>query len=264
MGHQNSKVNLDDIRNNVVSSYPGIEEQLDIAFDYHDPEKAGFISYSLAEPLLRHLLIQYGLVDYINRFTNSQGEMDLKYVADFLYYIPELESQLKPLQDNVEVVITAGHLKSLAIIWLQKIADVYHADQAQWNKQAEIEKHMQHESTCVNRCQNDQLEREQYNDHLKLSCQVGFDQNFNGMYNVPNTDFQFENQGVTMNSYMNQIHNNPYQSNDYGVKCFVYPTANIPGGVCTSAGAILPMRRPRSPLYNGVRRQKQKPFTRCC
>lgn len=61
------------IKREIYTLYPGLEQQLEMAFSCHDLEGKGVLPYTTLEPVIRHLLMQYGLIEYVTRFSQESG-----------------------------------------------------------------------------------------------------------------------------------------------------------------------------------------------
>lgn len=62
------------IKREIYTLYPGLEQQLEMAFSCHDVEGRLALPYTTLEPVIRHLLMQYGLIEYVTRFSKDSGE----------------------------------------------------------------------------------------------------------------------------------------------------------------------------------------------
>ncbi|KAL8438976.1 hypothetical protein Efla_006921 [Eimeria flavescens] len=115
------------IKREIYTLYPGLEQQLEMAFSCHDVENSMALPYSTLEPVIRHLLMQYGLIEYVTRFSKESGALDPTHVrhelADFGVATTRLFGDAN---------LTVEDFKSLAVVWLKKILDTHADDQAEW------------------------------------------------------------------------------------------------------------------------------------
>lgn len=74
MGQTLTTQERQNIKREIYTLYPGLEQQLEMAFSCHDVEGKLTLPYETLEPVIRHLLMQYGLIEYVTRFSKDSGE----------------------------------------------------------------------------------------------------------------------------------------------------------------------------------------------
>lgn len=74
MGQSLTTQEKHNIKREIYTLYPGLEQQLEMAFSCHDVEGTLTLPYATLEPVIRHLLMQYGLIEYVTRFSKESGK----------------------------------------------------------------------------------------------------------------------------------------------------------------------------------------------
>lgn len=74
MGQSLTTQEKHNIKREIYTLYPGLEQQLEMAFSCHDIEGTLTLPYATLEPVIRHLLMQYGLIEYVTRFSKESGK----------------------------------------------------------------------------------------------------------------------------------------------------------------------------------------------
>lgn len=252
-----------EVKRAIYAYYPGLEQQLEMAYACHDVSNQGVLPYSTLEPVIRHLLMQYGLIEYVTRFSNEKGALDSKHISR------ELRAFGVNIRGwNYEVGQTCEDFKSLAVCWLKKILDTYADDQAEW-----VEKlRAQQEEQSMNYMQAMKNFQEQYVTQQALYQQgIEEQQQQIAEWNKLLEDTQRTQQEVyeaevrrmeeikekednaaviaakeqrkILEEYSNQI--KKMASEDQHGICFAYPSSATPYGACVSAGAQEPVKRKR-------------------
>lgn len=76
MGQSLTTQEKHNIKREIYTLYPGLEQQLEMAFSCHDVEGTLALPYATLEPVIRHLLMQYGLIEYVTRFSKESGKSE--------------------------------------------------------------------------------------------------------------------------------------------------------------------------------------------
>ncbi|AFZ79512.1 hypothetical protein BEWA_023610 [Theileria equi strain WA] len=220
---------LRELKKSVFDSHPGVEDQISGAFSAHDVVGDGFLPFSVVEALLRHYFTQSGLVEYIYPFLDSNDHLDTAVLAPFLQ-----GTQLESLDEDT--LLSCEDMKTLATLWLKKISEAYSQDALAGRKNA---------FNCVVSPPSQRQE----------PCSVL----------APSDEFLDQDVEVVgpspqeiVDSYVNSIMQEVQRNKSAGIVCYAYPAALTPNGACTSAGAVLPHRRPRA------KREKTRLLFGCC
>ncbi|EPR60942.1 hypothetical protein TGME49_313380 [Toxoplasma gondii ME49] len=262
------------IKREVYMIYPGLEQQLEMAFTCHDLQHEGKLPYTTLEPIIRHLLMQYGLIEYVTRFSDSEGCLDAN----------QIRAELNEFGVNTGGLccgssLTLEDFKSLAVIWLRKILDCHADDQAVWMAKLKAEQEEQAEAyTRAMREFQDtftqqhalyqqglQEQQKQINDWNKLledaqkTQQTIYEQEVRRMEEArlkeaTAAEEAMKEQIDLISQYKEKLEK--IAAADTSGKCFVYPAAATPYGACASAGAQEPTRRRRV--------KKEHPSRACC
>lgn len=249
-------------RQNIYASYPGLEQQLDMVFACHDIQKQGKLPYSTIEMLLRHFLMQCGFMEYVCRFVDSDGKLDLKHVEGYIS-----KKFLYKLKCCGEAMLTLEEMKTLVLIFLKKISDTYAEDQNSWMEKM---KTSQEEQGKALKEAMSQYEKNILFTHALKEQQIHFNNTKLNEWNetIENAyeaqqeilrQFDMkekEREKLTSikkteleiaSEYIQKIKEAAIDNRFDNSKCFVYPASSAPSGACTSAGAILPHRRYKEP-----------------
>ncbi|CBZ55243.1 conserved hypothetical protein [Neospora caninum Liverpool] len=251
------------IKREVYMLYPGLEQQLEMAFTCHDLQHEGKLPYTTLEPIIRHLLMQYGLIEYVTRFSDSAGCLDANQVR----------AELNEFNVNTSGLccgssLTLEDFKSLAVIWLRKILDSHADDQAVWMSKLKAEQEEQAEAyTRAMRefqetftqqhalyQQGLQEQQKQISDWNKLledaqkTQQHIYEQEMRRMEEARQKEASAAEEAMKeqmdlISQYKEKLEK--IAAADKSGKCFVYPAAATPYGACASAGAQEPTRRRR-------------------
>jgi hypothetical protein len=109
-------------RQDTFSLWPGLEKQLDILFTSLDLNETGHLSYSTLEPVLRHQLMQIGLMEYISRYANEDGSLNPQYITHYLH----------KFQIDLNSPLSLTSWKNLMLSWILYVQDSQHRDIEQW------------------------------------------------------------------------------------------------------------------------------------
>lgn len=250
-------------KQNIYASYPGLEQQLDMVFACHDIQKQGRLPYSTVEMLLRHFLMQCGFMEYVCRFVDENGKLDLKHIESYI----SSKKFLYKLKCCGEVMLTLEEMKSLVIIFLKKIADTHAEDQASWYEKMKItqeeqgraleEAMSQYEKNILfnyalkeQQINYNNAKLEEWNETIENAYEAQqeilrqFDLKKKEREKLTN-DKKTELQIAA--DYIKKIKEAAMDNRFDNSKCFVYPASSAPSGACTSAGAIVPHRRIKEP-----------------
>ncbi|CDJ52737.1 hypothetical protein, conserved [Eimeria brunetti] len=118
------------IKREIYTLYPGLEQQLEMAFSCHDVEGTLALPYATLEPVIRHLLMQYGLIEYVTPpppCPLGSGALDPAHVRHELAEFGVATTRLFG-----DANLSVEDFKSLAVVWLKKILDTHADDQAEW------------------------------------------------------------------------------------------------------------------------------------
>ncbi|KAF8821534.1 hypothetical protein IE077_001925 [Cardiosporidium cionae] len=256
------KLSLEEQRNRkqyIYTYFPGLSQQLDMTFACHDLSTTGILSFSVLEPILRHLLMQYGLIEYVTRYIDENGCLDHKHIRN--------ELSLFGLKVG-KSAYTCDDFKSLATIWLQKILDTYSDDQAKWqeklleeqknqvNSYAEAMKsfqsqYAQQQAVYQQGIQEQQKQIAEWNKLLEethRTQQQVYEAEIRRMEEIKLREANAAEEAAKEHlriiaEYKSQL-KKLAETDDSGI-CFVYPASCAPYGACASAGAQEPCRRKR-------------------
>lgn len=258
-------------RQSIYASYPGLEKQLDMVFACHDINKEGKLPYTTIEMLLRHFLMQCGFMEYVCRFVDENGKLDLKHVEKYI----SNKKFLYKLKCCGEVMLTLEEMKNLVIIFLKKIADTHAEDQNEWLEKMKISQEEQ--GRALEKAMS-QYEKNILFSHALKEQQVNYNNNKLEEWNATIENAyeaqqeilrQFdlkekEREKLTAekktelqiaSDYIKKIKEAAVDNRFDNSRCFVYPASSAPAGACTSAGAILPHRR-----IKDTRQKKEYPL----
>lgn len=271
-----------EIKRSIYAYYPGLEQQLEMAYACHDVNNEGKLPYSVLEPVLRHLLMQYGLIEYVTRFCSEQGALDSKHVS----------SELSAFGVNIrslcyEAGQTCENFKSIAVVWLKKILDTYADDQAEWVEKLREQQEEQSESymKAMKSFQDQYVtqqalykqgleeQQQQIADWNKLledtqrTQQEVYEAEILRMEELKDREDNaltnaVKEQRKMLEEYTNQI--SKIAKEDTNGTCFVYPSSATPYGACVSAGAQEPTKRNKKKNKNGSRHVLEKGIMGCC
>lgn len=268
MGQISSKED-DFEKQDIYASYPGLEQQLDMVFACHDIGNQGKLPYKTVEMILRHFLMQCGFMEYVCRFVDENGQLDLKHVESYMTSKNWL-SKLKCCRDKT---LTVDEMKTLVLMFLKKISDTHVDDQAKWMDKMRSSQEEQGKALeeAMNEYEKNILfnhalkEQQLLHNNKKLS---EWNETIENAYEAQQEVLrQFEakkredkkkmaleknNELIIAKDYIDKIKEAATDSRYANSKCFVYPASSAPCGACTSAGAIAPYRRFKEP-----RRKKQ-------
>eukprot|EP01068_Selenidium_serpulae_P000538 Selendium_serpulae@DN10891_c0_g1_i1.p1 len=117
---------------NVLSLWPGLEVQLERSFSSHatalgyDLEDAlnGYIGlpYSSLEPVLRHHLMQCGLIEYMTRLVTDEGALPLEGIIEALETMGVNHTNL-----NI------SDWKNVVTAWISRVQQLQTEDLSNWN-----------------------------------------------------------------------------------------------------------------------------------
>ncbi|SOV14345.1 G2 protein, putative [Plasmodium gaboni] len=255
-------------KQNIYATYPGLEQQLDMVFACHDISKQGKLPYKTVEMILRHFLMQCGFMEYVCRFVDENGTLDLKHVSNYL----SIKKLMYKLKCCGESMLTVDEMKELVIIFLKKISDTYTDDQTKWLEQMKSSQEQQGKALeeAMNKYEKNILfhhavkEQQILQNDKKLN---EWNENVENAYEAQqeilrqfessrkrNIDISLEknNELIIAKDYIDKIKEAATDNKYDNSKCFIYPASSAPCGACTSAGAIIHHRR-----YKEPRRKKE-------
>ncbi|CRG96843.1 G2 protein, putative [Plasmodium gallinaceum] len=250
-------------RQNIYASYPGLEQQLDMVFACHDIDKQGKLPYKTVEMILRHFLMQCGFMEYVCRFVDENGRLDLNHVENYL----SSKKLVHKLKCCGEIMLTLEEMKALVIIFLKKISDTYIEDQAKWMQNMKVSQEEQGKAleAAMSEYEKNVLfshalkEQRIFQNNKKLG---EWNDTIENAYEAQQEILrQFEtkkrekmelisekNKEIEIaKDYIQKIKEAAVDNRYDNSKCFVYPASSAPCGACTSAGAVLPYRRYKEP-----------------
>lgn len=117
-------------RHDLFALWPGLDYHLELSFNSLDSEQKGILSYDVLEPVLRHHLMQLGLIEYVTRLATPEGKLQPFEVNRYLMdYGIDLEKGLDILD-----------WKNLMLAWIRRVNDVQEDDIENWQNSV---RHMQ-------------------------------------------------------------------------------------------------------------------------
>lgn len=264
------------IKREIYTLYPGLEQQLEMAFSCHDVEGRLALPYATLEPVIRHLLMQYGLIEYVTRFSKESGALDPSHVRHELAEFGVPTSRLFG-----DVNLSVDDFKSLAVVWLKKILDTHADDQAEWMEKLRAdqeeqsanyakamkefqEQYVKQQAVYQQGLEEQQRQIQDWNklleDAQKTQQQI-YDEEVRRMKEIQErearaSEIAREEELELIRKYRTKLEEIAKAENG---KCFVYPACNTPYGACASAGAQEPCRRKRSQA-----RKEQRAAKGCC
>lgn len=108
----------------LLSMWPGLEDQLVQSYLCHDVAEENAVPYDVLEPVLRHHLMQCGLIEFISRFVTEEGALDSFCVAPYL----------KRYKLSLANPLTLQDWKHLCLAWIQLVQDSQAKDVSTWQK----------------------------------------------------------------------------------------------------------------------------------
>ncbi|SBT76487.1 G2 protein, putative [Plasmodium ovale] len=251
-------------KQNIYANYPGLEQQLDMVFACHDITKQGKLPYTTIEMILRHFLMQCGFMEYVCRFVDEDGKLDLKHVEK---YITSKKLMYK-LKCCGESMLNVDEMKALVLIFLKKISDTYVEDKSKWMEKMKASQEEQGKALeeAMSEYEKNILfnhaikEQQLLQNNKKLEV---WNETIENAYEAQQEVLrQFEDRKIKKRDIKSDKNNELLIAKDYiekikeaattdskydNSKCFVYPASSSPCGACTSAGAIIPHRRYKEP-----------------
>lgn len=113
---------VEESRRDIFSLWPGLEYHLELSFNSLDADQRGLLSYEILEPVLRHHLMQVGLIEYVTRFATPDGKLDEKEVDAYLVeYGINLGNDLDILD-----------WKNLMLAWIRRVHGAQEEDIENW------------------------------------------------------------------------------------------------------------------------------------
>lgn len=254
-------------KQSIYASYPGLEQQLDMVFACHDIANEGKLPYKTVEMILRHFLMQFGYMEYVCRFVNEEGELDLKHVEEYITN----KKLLYKLKCACSCDITVDEMKLLVLIFLKKISDTYVEDQAIWTEKMRSSQEQQgraleeamskyEKDMLFNHCLKEQqlIHNNQKLDEWNETIENAYEAQQKVLRQVEARKAEQKkklseknNELIIAREYIDKIKEAAVDKQRDNSKCFVYPASSAPCGACTSAGAIMPHRR-----YREARKKK--------
>ncbi|VWU50148.1 G2 protein, putative [Hepatocystis sp. ex Piliocolobus tephrosceles] len=250
-------------KQSIYASYPGLEQQLDMVFACHDIANEGKLPYKTVEMILRHFLMQFGYMEYVCRFVNDEGQLDLKHIEEYITN----KKLFYNIKRNCDYNLNVEEMKILVLTFLKKIADTYVEDQAIWVEKMKTSQEEQGKALkeAMNKYEKDML----FNHCLKEQQLVYNNQKLNEWNETIETAYEAQqtvlrqvearkaekqkqlsnknNELLIAKDYIDKIKETATEKKTDNSKCFVYPASSAPCGACTSAGAIIPHRRFKEP-----------------
>lgn len=111
-------------RADTFTLWPGLDHQLELAFHSLDLDETGLLPYSTLEPVLRHQLMQIGLIEYVTRFALPDGRLDENVVRHYLdAFRVDLNRELNIID-----------WKNLMLAWIRRVQDAQYEDIDRWQK----------------------------------------------------------------------------------------------------------------------------------
>eukprot|EP00921_Rhytidocystis_pertsovi_P012334 GHVQ01019995.1.p1 GENE.GHVQ01019995.1~~GHVQ01019995.1.p1 ORF type:complete len:299 (+),score=52.75 GHVQ01019995.1:366-1262(+) len=298
MGNTLSQDEVESVRTEVYSYYPGLEEQLEMAFSCHDIQDAKQLPFTTLEPVVRHLLMQYGLIEYLTRFSKTEsistdtgkvqgGGLDCSFVS----------AMLRDFGVRPYGYLDVEDFKCFTIVWLKKILDTYKDDQIEWSEKMraqqeeqarkyedamkEFESHYLHQQAVYQQgLEEQQKQISDWNralENAEMTQQQMYDSEMKRIEDEKRQaaamDEMKDAQTELMLAYQQHLGdlNTGVEASlgDRGM-CdrspvpkttnFMYPITATPYGACASAGAQEPTRRDK----RREKTEKNKMFKNCC
>ncbi|OEH75823.1 uveal autoantigen with coiled-coil domains and ankyrin repeats [Cyclospora cayetanensis] len=251
------------IKREIYTLYPGLEQQLEMAFSCHDIEGALALPYATLEPVIRHLLMQYGLIEYVTRFSKESGALDPSHIRHELAEFGVATTRLFG-----DAALSVDDFKSLAVVWLKKILDTHADDQAEWMEKLRAdqeeqsanyaramkefqEQYVKQQAIYQQGLEEQQRQIQDWNrlleDAQKTQQQI-YDEEVRRMKEIQDREARASEiaQQEELELIRKYQHKLEEIAKSEGGKCFVYPASKTPYGACASAGAQEPCRRKRN------------------
>ncbi|CDU17696.1 hypothetical protein, variant [Plasmodium yoelii 17X] len=250
-------------KQNIYANYPGLEQQLDMVFACHDISKDGKLPYATVEMILRHFLMQCGFMEYVCRFVNEEGKLDLKHVESYL----KCKKLSYKLQCCGSCMLTLDEMKNLVLVFLKKISDTYIEDQSKWMEK--MKSSQEEQGKALEEAMYEYEKNILFNHSIKEQQLLQnnkkldeWNECIENAYEVQQEVLrQFEakkrekanqvanknNELLIAQNYIEKIKEAATNKKQDSSKCFVYPASSAPCGACTSAGAVTPHRRYKEP-----------------
>lgn len=103
--------------------WPGLEEQLELSFASLDIDSCGLVYYEALEPMLRHHLMQMGLLEMVARLVNNEtGALDLNHIDHYL----------KEYGVKIDEELDLNDWKLLCAAWIRRIMDLHEETEQKW------------------------------------------------------------------------------------------------------------------------------------
>jgi len=118
----------DQIAQYLFGLWPGLEDQLVQSYLCHDVEGVDSVPYDVLEPVLRHHLMQCGLIEYVTRFANPEGTLNTKAVAPYL----------KECGINLSKPLSMENWKKLNLAWIALVQDTQAEDVSRWQQDLQL------------------------------------------------------------------------------------------------------------------------------
>lgn len=248
---------IQELKDEIVKSYPGIEQQLKEIFFEKDIAGDGFLPYKVVEPLLRHFFFQCGLADYLQAVTDSEGKLRNADLAPYLK-----ETTLKDISNyEDDTLIRAQEMVLMAIVWLKLISDVYQKEDADVTAVCDLGGNLccptSGEYTAVEKVVNRAANNTDKSGQLENSEENLLEGDAQYTEHINDEVDEKEIRQKNVETYIQTLVNETSMNRKQGVKCYVYSAATIANGSCVSAGAAVPQRRPPRP-------KDKKPSAGCC
>lgn len=117
-----SEVVVEESRADAFSLWPGLDYHLDLSFNSLDTTEQGVLTYEELEPLLRHHLMQIGLIEYLARFATPEGQLRQAEVSEYL----------SEYGVDVRKPLTKKDWKNLMLAWIRRVSEAQAADIESW------------------------------------------------------------------------------------------------------------------------------------
>lgn len=119
---------LDDFLNDLHAFYPGIEEQIEDAYQActanQDDDVEGLM-YEDVEPIMRHFLYQMGLGEMLPRVCDKDGKLRLSEITGMLH--------TAGIHFDTRQRLSCDDWKILVIAWVRRLQEEQAADLERWH-----------------------------------------------------------------------------------------------------------------------------------
>eukprot|EP01071_Lankesteria_metandrocarpae_P014592 Lankesteria_metandrocarpae@DN8641_c0_g1_i1.p1 len=109
----------------IFDMHPGLDRTVAGAFALHDLQKEGTLDYDVLEPVLRHILMKVGFLEFVVRFANADGSLNTTFV----------EPYFTRLGVNCRRSLSLYEWRSVVTAWIELVHETRAADSARWQEE---------------------------------------------------------------------------------------------------------------------------------